>query len=554
MGPPPGGPVDKRPPSVLETVPSMDSTNVDPSSDIEILFSEEIRRTSLRDAFSLSPPPTGTVRSSWKGRRLILHFDPPLKDDRTYVLTLGTGLSDMHGNQVQEAIHLAFSTGDRLDQGNLYGRLKAEGSTLGWNVFGYLLNDSTRVDSTGAQRDPDPSRDLPDATTQANADGTWNLLNLREGNWRVFAFNDQDKDRLWTPWLEPIAVPPFDVEAREDSTWASREVVLIAAKPHLLPEPNRVVVRVRDVFDVQFDHKPSNLDALFTLQAPPKDLEDVPDSVIASEDKDIRVRSASYKPADSTVVRLHLDRMAQGGAVWLRIQGRFGTDEKLDTTMTVLLKEAASVDTFPPNLLGVTPEQGSRLHEGKSTLDLLFSEPMGAVADSSLLLIQGGTDTLLPHFSWSEPERMVIPVPPMPDGGNMTLQLFGDGVHDKAGNAIRDSLLSYNYIYLPADSLGTVSGKIEGDPSARSLHLYLIPLNGKEQQLDAVLTAPVPFRFDHVPAGAWRTEAWGDRNGNDIFDTGTPFPFKPADPYTIMVDTIWVRARWESGSVQIIFP
>ena len=553
MGAPPGGPVDKQPADILSTVPASDSTNVDVSTDIVIHFDEMVKRESLLTAFSLSPPPPGSVRAKWKGETLTLKFEPPLREDRTYVLTLGTDLADMRGNRLEDAFHLAFSTGDKLDRASIKGKLKNEGSSQGWNVIGYLMPDSL-VENDSIRWEPDPSHDLPDATTQAGVDGSWGLQNLRSGTWRVFAFNDQDKDRLYTPWLEALAVPPFDVIASEDSSFVGRELFLVAAPPRMIPQPVRVAARVRDQLEVKFDPTPQKLDALFSLVPPPADSLVEEDWTIVDADEDIRIPSREYKPGDSTIVQLGLSAKPTGDAIFLRIQGSFGLEEIVDTVLVADLRQSSNIDSFPPTIISLKPESGAKLHRGASAVDLLFSERMSQESKGSVRLITPALDTTEAAHVWKHPNLMVVPFPETKEGGLYQLQLLGEGIQDEAGNSLRDSLLAYTYIYLPEDSLGSVSGTVDAGGSEARIHLTFRSITGFHQPMEKQLIGAKDFSFRSIPAGGWIVEGWLDQSRTETFYTGQAVPFKASDPYVISPDTVWVRARWESGDVEIIFP
>ncbi|MBD3165185.1 hypothetical protein GF324_01160, partial [bacterium] len=264
MAPPSGGPEDEEPPEILQTSPAEGEVNVDTETPVVIQFSEAVRKPTVSGSFSLSPPPLGDVRGSWKGKNLILTFDPPLLDDRTYVLTLGTQLADMRGVRREQAFHLAFSTGPTLDHGRIEGTLYTpDGSNVqGWLVLGFWTGreGEEQPDSLA-----DPSRFVPDAATQAGVDGSFSMRNLKAGRWRVFAFNDSDKDRLWTRDVETVAVSPRELFVKDDSL-AAPEVITLRAAPRVrTPKPRRLSVVRPDLLYVRFDRKPPTLDGSFVV-------------------------------------------------------------------------------------------------------------------------------------------------------------------------------------------------------------------------------------------------------------------------------------------------
>jgi hypothetical protein len=549
-GPPPGGPRDETPPAVVETYPAPESVNVPVDVQVEVTFSERVVFGTLAKAFSLSPPPPGAVRAYPHGKRIEFHFDPPLLDDRTYVLTLGTGLTDEQNNQALESYHLAFSTGERLDRAWMDGTLKIGGDESGWTIAGYFL------DADSVSDDPDPAYERPDAATQANRDGHWDLLYLKPGRWRVFAFKDQDGDRLWTPWSEKLAVPPYDIEVNEDTLFTPRSQVLVPADRPTSISPMRISSIVKNVLDVRFDRKPPSLEGEFWFTQVPDSVKEKLDATVIPEDTLIPIVRTGYKALDSSIVELVLDENPAGDALFVGIRGEFGVPgTAIDTAMAVPLSAAAEEDTFKPVLMTTLPSKEARLSVNEQLVTLLFSKPMAEIPrDGVRLVYRGVEDTSFATLGAPDPYRRTLLVNPQ-QGGQVQIELFGEKITDIFGNSLADSLLIVQYELLPDDSLGSVTGTVQTGGQEGELHLNLLSLSRKNHDLQIVLQHDAEFRFDRVPAGDWRIEGWIDRSGSEHgWDRGNAVPFQPSDPYHIAPDTIKVRARWESGGVTFIFP
>ena len=87
VGPPTGGPVDKEPPRIMSHYPESDALEVARDTEVEIVFSEPMNRERTEAALFTSP--AGPLQLSWRGSRLRIVM--PLAEERTYVLTVGTG-------------------------------------------------------------------------------------------------------------------------------------------------------------------------------------------------------------------------------------------------------------------------------------------------------------------------------------------------------------------------------------------------------------------------------------------------------------------------------
>ena len=104
VGPPTGGPVDKEPPRILSHYPESDALEVARDTKVEIVFSEPMNREQTEAAIFTSP--TGPLQLAWRGRRLRIAM--PLAEERTYVLTVGTGARDLRGNALTKSLYLGF--------------------------------------------------------------------------------------------------------------------------------------------------------------------------------------------------------------------------------------------------------------------------------------------------------------------------------------------------------------------------------------------------------------------------------------------------------------
>ncbi len=556
--PPPGGPRDEQPPIILGTFPEQNALNVAPDQSVVIQFNESIRRESVSQAFSLSPPPTGNVRARWKGRQLTLVFEEPLLDDRTYVLTLGTQLSDNRGNKLENSYHLSFSTGDQLDQGQIRGILvkRGDGSVQGWNVVGYLIEDGQAGTPGGSDgmHEPDPSTDLPDAATQAGANGTWELRNLKSGTWRIFAFNDRDGDRLWSPGLDAVGVPPYDVVVTQDSSNIQTITLVGAARP-TLPMPVRFTARTRELFLLRFDRPVPALEcdlSIFTFDA-----NDTGESSDTVQQEDLRtgrhaVRDIYYDPADSSLLRLHLAYPADGDSARIRIAGSFGVADTMDTTITASMERTSDIDTLRPGVVRIDPVEMMRIHPNSGDFYLTFNEEMDESMQGAFYYLNG-QDTLLSDYEQMSPFTVRLPLDSEYVNGSFTVRIFGDSLRDIAGNTLQDSLINYRYFYLSPDSSGSLSGEIQYSQDL-PVHLTLSSLSERDGDLQQMRTGGGPFEFLQVPAGHWRMFAWVDRNRDNEFSPGEPYPFFPAELFKVQPDTIFVRARWESGGVILTLP
>ena len=110
---------------MLASSPEPGATNVSPDLRPWILLNEYPQRNAVPGTVFISPLLDGGFETRVKGKRLEVRFTKPLPENRTIVITFGTGLKDMVGNPMPQPYVLAFATGDSLDraeiEGDIYG-------------------------------------------------------------------------------------------------------------------------------------------------------------------------------------------------------------------------------------------------------------------------------------------------------------------------------------------------------------------------------------------------------------------------------------------------
>ena len=135
-------------------------------------------------------------------------FNEKFEKNRTYVISIGTGLKDLRGgNAIQQPIVFAISTGSKIDNGKVSG-----------TVYDFSTGDSPSdrfknliIGVYSKNRLINPEKDIPDFITQVNQDGLFSFNNLPEGEFRMFAINDNDRNFLFDKNIDDISVLAGDI-------------------------------------------------------------------------------------------------------------------------------------------------------------------------------------------------------------------------------------------------------------------------------------------------------------------------------------------------------
>jgi len=177
MGAPPGGPEDIEPPRVSMVVPAPDSTGISVNAEVEITFSEKVRKPEAERLIGLSPP-AGRLYFKWKANRLRIRPERPLRENMTYRLRVKPGLTDLHRVKNDSSFISYFATGRHFSPGRIEGTVAYRDTLIEEAlVFATSLEDSTLV-----------------FDSRTDSAGGYFLPYLPYGKYRLRAFRDKNRN------------------------------------------------------------------------------------------------------------------------------------------------------------------------------------------------------------------------------------------------------------------------------------------------------------------------------------------------------------------------
>ncbi|MEP7147062.1 MAG: Ig-like domain-containing protein [bacterium] len=206
--PPSGGEDDKIPPKIISIYPKPNSVNFRDNK-IILKFDEYVDRRSFQESFFISPKPRGEIIFNWSGREVEVELPKSPDKNKTYVIIIGTELKDVRGNMIESPFSFAFSTGNKIDKGIISGKVLAD----------KLDRVKILAYSIGGKPDDrlNPEVQLSDYVKQISPDGSYSLTNLPEGEYRIFAITDEDRNNLYDKDLDKISILSKDYKLTGDS-------------------------------------------------------------------------------------------------------------------------------------------------------------------------------------------------------------------------------------------------------------------------------------------------------------------------------------------------
>ena len=539
QGYPPGGPVDKTPPLVIRTQPAPDSTGIATDARVMLEFSETVDHNTCEESIFITPYSGDDVKYKWQGRRLWITFPRPLAENRTYVITVGTGTKDLRNNSMKFSYSLAFSTGDHLDIAEVRGRVYGDAEVKGAQIWAYDLADKA---------EPDPTNDFPLYITQASETGDYRLAYMAYGQYRLFAVMDRDMNTLYDPQFDLLGV-------------GMRDVVLNDSLSVVESFPFRIALRDTTPPVLYSANAPDqrHVDLRFSEAMQPKGMEDMSNFVFYTVFDTLGIMDV-YPDADKPYL-VHVTTEPQLPDTTYRVRVLTGYDlagfSLGADTLDVKFRGSAVPDTTGPVYVSMQPADSSRNVMLDTTITVMFSEIMDRESvEKHLVLADTLGDTLSGAFVWKNGANVTFyPDSDLKPETFYLLTLPVDStVFDAFGNPLADTLFTKRFTSVNPDTLSEIAGKLtDADTTASGpLQITAAMLNGPEKSI--WLQGEGAYRFTRLLPGSYVLSVYRDENGDGKYSGGEAFPFIPAERFYIYPDTVHIRSRWPDEGEDITLP
>jgi hypothetical protein len=515
---PPGGPPDRLAPVVEWTFPGADTVGVDSESEIRIRFSESMDRRSVERAIFVSPAFSREPKLKWRGRELEIEAPEPLREDRTYLVTIGSESADESRNRMRSSYSFAFATGMKLSQGEIRGSIRQEGSVQSY-VWAYDLQEGTS---------PDPSIDPPDYVTQPGQDGRFHIPRIGIGRYRVFGFVDKNRDQLFTTNTDALAVPAGDLSVSSNEDLVDFGLL----KPVLRDTLGPVFLSART---------PDTRHILLRFDEPvsvPRILE------VRSESGSLEVLGTHVDAKDSSQVWV-LTRPQVAGELY-----SIHMAEVMDRNGNLLVRgESAEArgdgepDRRAPEVVSMEPEHSGQFIAPNTSLALNFSEAMVSNIGDGFWLDSDTTGVPEGDLRWVSPNRLLFePLHQWEEGETQILQVESGILTDASGNSLEDPVL-FRFSVSSSQDLGKMIGTVGITTVPTVVRATQLVAPYRTYQV-AVAVRDTMFTLDGLIPGQYRISGFLDMDGDGVWGMGSAFPFVPSEPLADFSDTLEVRARW----------
>ena len=533
---PSGGPEDKTPPKIIYTFPSPDSINIKQLSYLEFHFSEGVDKASFsRETWLLPELPHG-YEFKWKGdKKLRVILKDSLDKDQTYIFTMGTGVKDLRNNKLPSPFVLPFSTGPKIDKGEILGKV-FERKSQGIFIFAYEIADAFSNQTIFKHK--------PRYYTQTNNLGEFQLKYLKEASYRIYALEDQNGDKKYTLQTDRIGIPFKDVTItpeqlsqdeinfhliREDTTKpefvradAINNRLLQLSFSESLKEPQYFFIEIKDSLN-------GNILPVFTTV------------LDRAEPSRLRI----YTQSQSDVIYEGMIGAVQDTA------GNLSADDSIKFSFVGELEE----DTTSAKLLSIIPPDKGKNVDYDSDIKLHFYYPVDSSSlKNSFLFLSPDSNTMAGQWEFASlVEPQFIPDSSLEKNSAYQIQIKLNKVKTIFGDSLGDSVLVNTFDTKDWSQLGEIAGVVNSDnPSYQMAVIWALPIRGNGFYL-TFARVNQKYLIQFLPEGSYQVYAGIDVNENGKIDNGSELPFEFSEPFKMLSDTIKVRKRWTTESINIWF-
>jgi hypothetical protein len=312
-----GGPRDEDPPKLLSINPSNESTNVKPSI-IELEFDEYVKAETPNKQIIITPRINkDEMEVTTNKNRVIINLNQELEDSTTYVFNFQKSIKDITENNIPENLKLVFSTGPKIDSLNFSGNVSFILPQKQKNITDVLVGLYSEDDTTNVLTS------TPYYIGQTDSIGNFNLSNIKAGNYRAYAWHDQNNSLKAEEKQEAYAFISDTISITENV----RDVKFYLSKADLTEfKVNRASTTGQN-FDIYLSKYPTDIII---------DHQDINKSLFYRQnEKTIRLYQTSVI-SDSTAVKLILSDSVGfklDTVIYAKFEASDRKNEKLETTV-----------------------------------------------------------------------------------------------------------------------------------------------------------------------------------------------------------------------------
>ncbi|MGI9526193.1 MAG: Ig-like domain-containing protein [Weeksellaceae bacterium] len=506
-GRPSGGPQDLMPPILLKATPDTFQTNVSTKiREINLNFDEYIVLKDFNQNFLISPPidPAPMVTPvGMPTKNIKIALNGTLQENTTYALNFGQSIEDNNEGNKLPYFSYVFSTGDYIDSLTLDGKVNFPLSKKApENIIAALY----RIDS--AYTDSIIYKNKPYYLAKTDSASHFSLKNLKAGEYRLVAFNDENPNLQFDPRQEHFAFYP---EIVNPATNKSYDLTLYK------PAQTFRFIEAKQLEQGKIG---------FYFQGNPEKID------IKSISHDIASAKVIHKPYSDTLL-YYFNPKANGDTLMEkrpRLQFSY-THQGITDTIPNIMYDKLKVTPLKvyAKSMNYTPGKMYEI-EANYPLDTLNKN-----------YIQVREDSVDLDFKIKRITPFTFGLDfPLHFDKKYAVALYPKAAIDIMGRS--NDTLQLNFNIQDEREFGNLKLKIQNKPAFPTwLNLY----SSNDKELESIYSEKSQFNFKYLKPGTYYFKLYVDENSNEKYDTGDFMLQRQPEPIYIYPEPIEVKAFWD---------
>ncbi len=525
---PTGGEVDRIPPEIIEAYPKDKSVNFN-DDHFSFSFSEYVDKRSFQESFFISPKIYGQIDFDWSSTDVDVLFNKDsLKQNTTYTISIGTDVTDLNNkNKMANSFSLTFSTGDSIDYGIINGKVYFQ-EKENMLIFAYLDQDSVN-----------PTKSKPDYITQTGLDGKYSLRGLAFGQYKILATSDEMRNYIYDIGEDKYGVCFKEIIITKEKPEENDVNFLVSIEDTIRPSINAVTMTDVNHILVEFseyiDSSKLSVDNFYIYDS------------TANSKKTIKYVFQNTK-AKTYFLSLSdtLSAINENYLCTHNIEDYAGNIMNHQETFIAL---SSARDTIKPKVIKtITDYDDNKIDYQNGNIKIVFNDGVNleVVKDSTEISDDKGNKVLHSLAKLDDATLNINIMERTKQKTKYKLKLLTENIFDAANNKI-DSLYETSLLTNNDLDFSGVSGLIKTNSKIKKV----IKIFNKDNTYSQSVSELNKFNFTKVKPGKYLLMIYEDADSNNLYDYGKAYPYINSEKFYVFPDTLYLRARWPIGDVEI---
>ena len=516
---PPGGPKDIIPPKLVETIPP-DGTTSFKGDKVELVFNEYLDEDTIERAVNILPSFDKKLEFVYKSKRIYFEFPDSLFENQTYIISINRELSDEHGVKLDKGVQVAFSTGSKIDQGSISGKIEYfnEASLNLWKV-----RDSIDYIKFYERK--------PDYVFDASNNGGFEFKYLSSGEYRLTAVDrtvsgmviNLERTIYGLGWLPEIKISnQKKIEGVNIRILEKTGPIKMINAESLQQSWGRISFS-GDITDIVDD---LSIELI------------VEDSVIIGADYFLN-------PKDNSKLYFITDNQINN-YVSIRTNSLKKNSINIVDSSKIRLKMESFNDTTNLSILQPTSKYILDIEQGKiKPLEIIFSNLINTKLNKKSFSIVKDSIVIPFEISWESPLSInLFPKYNWEPNSYYNLRIVKDLIVPIYGRNLKDSIASIDF----KTSNYTGFGSLLINTNIESNEQVFAELKNVEKlvtEFRSVVNSSGNISMINIPEGNYFLMFFKDTDNNNVYSPGNIYPYVPSEWFYNYPDTVEIRSNWD---------